>query len=459
MPDADFSLALCRTLAAWRYEDLPEAVLAMQKRCLADTLGVIGGAARAAGIAELNTRLVRWEAGGSATGLIGKHRFSPPSAALANGTAAHALDYDDIHDAARVHSGCVVLPAVLATAQDIGPVSGRDFLLALAVGTEMHARLGLAAHDSLSQGWHPTAIFGAMAGALAAAKVLRLDAERTCNALGIAYHQAAGSAQSAYDGVLTKRLGAGFAARDAVTSAALAADGLTGTPHALEGKAGFFALYMQGHVRPDQMAAGLGRDWRIAEYSLKPYPACRCNHGAIDLGIRLHDEGLAPAAVAEVEIRLSQANWTLVGKPYDAGLDSVVHAQFNAAYSFARALIDGRVGPRAYERPAIGDAAVAALAAKVRVIVDDTVAHDAMAPVKIDLRLADGRRLSVAGNALKGGADAPMSEREIQDKLRGCFEFGMDAPPAAADRLAETVFTLDEAPDAAAAICAAFPGP
>ena len=459
MTGNDFSLRLCETIAAWRYEDLPAPVLRMTKLCLADTLGVIGGAARTTGIAELNARIARWEAGGSATGLIGKRRFSPPSAALANATAAHALDYDDIHDTARVHSGCVVLPTVLACAEDMGMVSGRDFLLALAVGTEMHARLGLACHDSLSQGWHPTAIFGSMAGALAAAKLMQQDARRMCNALGIAYHQASGSAQSAYDGVLTKRLGPGFAARDAVMSAVLAADGLTGTPHSLEGKAGFFALYMQGRVRPGQMTEGLGNDWRIAEYSLKPYPACRCNHGAIALGIRLHDEGLDPASVSSVEIRMSEANWTLVGKPYDASIDSVVHAQFNAAYSFARALIDGRVGPRAYERPAIGETAVVALAAKVRVAVDDAVPKDAMAPVRIDLRLVDGRTLTLSGNTLKGSRDEPMSEREVQDKLRGCFEFGMDAPASAADRLADAIFTLEHASDAAAAIRAAFPGP
>jgi 2-methylcitrate dehydratase PrpD len=242
-------------------------------------------------------------------------------------------------------------------------------------------------------------------------------------------------------------------------SAALAADGLTGTPHSLEGKAGFFALYMQGRVRPVQMTEGLGSEWRIAEYSLKPYPACRCNHGAIALGIQLHDEGLDPASVAAVEIRMSEANWTLVGKPYDAGLDSVVHAQFNAAYSFARALVDGRVGPRAYERPAIGEAAVVALAAKVRVGVDDAVPKDAMAPVRIDLRLVDGRTLTLSGNTLKGSRDEPMSEREVQDKLRGCFEFGMDAPASAADRLADAIFSLEHASDAAAAIRTAFPGP
>lgn len=455
---ADLSLALCAQVAAWRYADLPAPVVRMLKRCLADTLGVIGGAARAAGMRELNLRLARWESGGAATGLIGKRRFSPPTAALANGAAAHALDYDDIHDGARVHSGCVVLPAVLACAEDRGGVSGKDFLLALAVGTELHARLGLACHESLAMGWHPTTIFGSMAAALAAGRVLGLNARGLGDALGIAFHQAAGSAQSAYDGVLSKRLGPGFAARDAVTSAFLAADGLTGTPSALEGKAGFFALYMRGEVRPEQLTDGLGSRWRIEEYSLKPYPACRCNHAAIALGIALHDEGLAADSVVSAEIRMSEANRTLVGKPYDASLDSVVHAQFNAAYSFARALVDGKVGPRSYERPAIGEPRVVALADRIRVLADPAIARDAMAPVRIALALADGRTMTVRGDTIKGGPEAPMTDREVLEKLRGCFEFGLDAPPAAADRLADTVFNLESEADAAAAIRTAFPG-
>lgn len=455
---ADFSLGLCAQAAAWRYEQLPAPVVRMVKLMLVDTLGVTGGAARAPGIAELNTRLARWESGGSATGLIGKRRFSPPAAALANGAAAHALDYDDTHDAARVHSGCVVLPAVLAAAEDAGNVSGRDFLLALALGAEFQARLGLACFNSLATGWHPTAIFGSLAAALAAGRVLGLGAVGLLNALGIACHQAGGSAQSAYEGALAKRLGAGFAARDAVTSAFLAADGLTGPREALEGKAGFFALHMRGELRPELLADELGSRWRIEEYSLKPYPACRCNHSAIGLGIKLHGEGLAACAVASGEIRMSQANWALVGKPYDAALASVVHAQFNAAYSFARALADGKVGPRSYEMPAIAEPAVAALAGRIRVLADPQIPHDAMEPVRITLTLKDGRTIAVRADTLKGGNQEPMSEREVLEKLRGCLEFGLDAPPGAADRLADTVFGLEKEADAAAAIRTAFPG-
>ena len=435
---------------------MPAPAARVAKLLLVDALAVIAGAARAPGIPELNARLARWEAAGSATGLIGKRRFSPPTAALANGAAAHALDYDDIHDAARVHSTCVVLPALLATAEDAGPVNGRDFLLALVVGSELHARLGLACHRSLAAGWHPTTVFGALAASVAAGRLLGLDPARLRDALGIACHQAGGSVQSAYDGAISKRLGPGFAARDAVLSAFLARDGLSGAREPLEGKAGFFALHARGEVKPELLTDGLGARWRIEEYGIKPYPACRCNHPAIGLALQLREEGLAPDAIEDVEIRMSDANWQLVGKPYDPSLDSVVHAQFNAAYSFARALADGRVGPASYERPAITEPAVVALARRVRVVRDAGIAPDAMAPVEVVIALRDGRSVTRAGSTIKGSAQEPMSEREVLDKLRDCLEFG-GYPPSVAERILAAGASLERATDAARALIAAFP--
>lgn len=124
-----YSLRLCEVLAAWRYEDLPPEVVRTVKLFVLDRLGVIGGAANARGIPELNRRLVQWERDEAATGLIGKHRYSPPSGALANGAAAHALEFDDMHDEARVHAYSVVLLATLASAEAVGGVSGRRFCL------------------------------------------------------------------------------------------------------------------------------------------------------------------------------------------------------------------------------------------------------------------------------------------------------------------------------------------
>jgi 2-methylcitrate dehydratase PrpD len=451
------SLRLCEAISRSRYDELPREVVSTLKLLILDALGVIAGAANAPGIPQLNQRLSRWEAGGSATGLIGKRRYSPPTAALANGAACHALDFDDQHDPARVHTNCVTLPALLATAEDAGPVSGADFLLAYAISAELHARLGLACYNSLGKGWHPTMIFGTLSAALGAGRLLKLDAEGLNNALGLAFHQASGSAQSMRDGVLSKRLGAGFAARAAVLGAFLGADGLSGTRRTLEGNAGLFALYERGEVKPELLFGGLGTNWRIPEYSFKPYPCCRCNHTAIGMGIALHEEGLKTEEVESIEVGLGHTNWLTVGEPYDAQRDSVVHAQFNISYSFARALADGRVDLRTYQKPAITDPAIAALASKIKVVSDPAIDATAIEPARVRLKLRGGHIIERATDAIKGSPQSPMSEEELTAKFRACFEFGLGAPRAQSDRLARVVFDLEKSADAAGDIATAFP--
>lgn len=451
------SRQLCEAVSSLRYEDLPPTVVASVKRLTIDALGVIGGAARAPGIAELNARLSRWEPSGSATGLLGARRLSPPTAALANGAAAHALDFDDLHDSARVHTSCVVLPTVLATAEDLGGASGKQVILAIAIGAEVHARLGLACFNSLGRGWHPTTVLGTLAAALSAGKLLGLDAQGLGNALGLGFHQASGSAQGMRDGVLAKRLGAGFAARAAVLAAFLARDGLTGTRRTLEGDAGLFALYERGEVKPERLLDGWGRRWHVSEYSFKPYPGCRCNHTAIGLGIGFHREGVRAGDVAGIEIGLGNVNWLTVGQRYDPQLKSVVHAQFNVAYSFARALLDGKVDLFTYEQDAIEDPRVLALTSVTTVLDDARIDAHAIEPARVSLRLKNNRTLEVSSASMKGGPAEPMSDAELAEKLAGCLAFGLDTPRAQAERLVEAVRSIEDAADAIAALLRAFP--
>jgi 2-methylcitrate dehydratase PrpD len=457
MSDQDLSLDLCAAVAEWRYEQLPPEVVATSKALLLDTLGVIGGARKAPGIPELNARLSRWESSGSATGLVGKYRYSPPTAALANGAAAHALDFDDQHDPARVHTSCVVLPTLLATAEDIGGVSGRDFLVAFAIGAELHARLGLACYNSLGKGWHPTMVFGTLAASVAAGRLLKLDTQGLANAIGLAYHQTSGSAQSMRDGVLSKRLGAGFAARNAVTAAALAAEGITGTRRTLEGNAGLFALYERGEVNSELLTRELGVSWRVAEYSIKPYPCCRCNHAAIGLGIRLHGQGIRAEDIERVEIRMGEVNWLTVGEPYDVSRDSVVHAQFNAAYSFARALRDGRVDLETYTKPAIADPAIVSLTRVILVVADPSIDSTAIEPARVTLTLKSGRVLELSSDTIKGSPQEPMTPAELQAKFTASLKFGLDARGEDAEKLAGTIAGLEAFEDVGSAIAQAFP--
>ena len=458
MASDNLSRELCEIVAAWRYETLPEAVVSTAKALMLDTLGVIGGAAAAPGIPALNARLAKWETSGSATALTARRKLSPPSAALANGAAAHAHDFDDQHDPARVHTSCVVLPALLATAEDVGNVAGRDFVLAMAIGAELHARLGLACYNSLGKGWHPTMVFGTLAASVAAGRLLGLGADGLQNALGMAFHQASGSAQSMRDGVISKRLGAGFAARNAVVGAFLAADGLTGTRRTLEGNAGLFALYERDEVKIDVLMDGLGTTWRTPEYSFKPYPCCRCNHTPIGLGIRLHDEGIRAEDVARVEVRMGHVNWLTVGEPYDVSRESVVHAQFNAAYSFARALADGRVNLQTYTKAAIVDPRIVALAGVTQAISDPAIDATAIEPARVKVTLKSGRVVDTASETIKGSPDEPMTAHELTGKLRACLDFGLGADAAKADRLAGTIANLERQSDAGRAIVDAFPG-
>lgn len=452
-----YTRELCDTIAGWNYDRLPAEVVSTSKALILDTLGAIAGASHAPGIPELLARLSRWEQAGSATGLIGLRRFSPPTAALANGAAAHALDFDDQHDPARVHTSCVVLPALLATAEDAAPVSGRDFILAFAIGAELHARLGLACHNSLGRGWHPTMVSGTVAASIAAGRLLGLDGEHIANGLGFAYHQASGSAQSMRDGVLSKRIGAGFASRAAVLGAFLGADGLTGTRRTLEGNAGLFALYEGNDVHPQRLTDGLGERWRVPEYSFKPYPCCRCNHTAIGLGIGLHARGIRPADVASIEIRIGHVNWLTVGTPYDPARNDVVHAQFNIAYGFARALLDGQVGLESYLKSVISAPEVGVLTSKTTIVDDPSIDPTAIEPARVKVVLAGGEVIEVGSDTIKGSPQEPMTRDEQRAKLRGCLRFGLDAGDAAADRLADAVDRLEAAPDAARALIDAFP--
>ena len=460
LPDG-YSRALCATVAGWTYDTLPAKVVQTTKALILDTLGVIGGAATAPGIAELNARLARWEKTGAATGLIGKRRYSPPTAAMANGAAAHALDFDDQHDPARVHTSAVVLPTLLATAEDLSaegkPVSGKDFILAYAIGAELHARLGLACYNSLGKGWHPTMIFGTVAAGIAAGKLLKLDTNGLANALGMAFHQASGSAQSMRDGVLSKRLGPGFAARNAVMGAFLAADGLTSTRGTLEGNAGLFALYERNEVKPELLTDGLGTDWRVAEYSFKPYPCCRCNHTPIGIGIELHQQGITPAEVATIEIGMGNVNWLTVGAPYEPARNEVVHAQFNTSYSFARAFADGKVDLHSYRKPAITDSSIAAIAAIIKVVDDPAINPTAIEPARVKLTLKSGKVIELKRDTIKGSPQDPMNDAEMRAKVRGCLEFGLGASAADVERLADVVAALDTSADAAKSILDAFP--
>ncbi|WP_020187835.1 MmgE/PrpD family protein [Methylopila sp. 73B] len=439
---------IASTLAALRHADLPDDVVGVVKLFTLDTLGVIGGAARAPGMSELLAALTEWETSGKATLLLSGAGANPATAALANGAAAHSLDFDDQHDQARIHAFCVVLPAVLAAIEAKRDVSGREALTALAVGVELFCRLGLACYNSLGKGWHPTTALGSISAAAAAAKIFGLDAEKTLHALALAFVQLSGTTQFIADGALAKRVGPGFAARSGLLAAQMAKHGVTGPYRFLEGQAGLFELYERGEVRPDLLTEGLGETWRIRELSMKPYPCCRCVHTVIQLALDLRAEGIKPADVAHGVIELGKVNRKIVGSAFDRTHPSpVVHAQFNAAYAFAAALVDGKVDIATFtpDRIRADDVAFAALFESVDAL---DMEPTAVPPARVRLQLTSGRAVEVVRWTMKGAPDDPMSLEETVAKFRSCLRWGMNARDADMSALERAIMSLDAQPDA-----------
>ena len=211
-------------------------------------------------------------------------RLPAPQAALLNASMGHALDFDDTLDTGgSIHPGVSVLASVLAAADTLGGVSGRDVLLAVALGLDMSCRIALA--STLDRGWHRTAAIGVFGATAAAGKLMELTAEQMLHAFGIAYSHAAGNRQCILDGALTKRMQAGQAASAGVFSAVLAQTGFTGAHNIFNGRFGFLELYQPNGHEASLLLRDLGAVFCGEALSYKPYPCGRPLHAAIDAAL------------------------------------------------------------------------------------------------------------------------------------------------------------------------------
>ena len=234
---------------------------------------------------------------------FGRH-LAAADAALVNGVAAHALDYDDV--GMDGHPSAVLTPAILAEGWALD-VSGSEAIAAYVAGYEVWALLQELEPGHLHErGFHPTAIWGALATAAACARLNRLTAEETRNAIAIAASLAAGVV--ANFGTMTKPLHVGRTAQAGVLAARLAKSGFTGSPDALEHAAGFMHAHSpSGTPEVNRGNWQLGREWRLPKYgiNIKRYPMCYATHRSIDAMLDLvHDRDLAPDAVGEVHVRI-----------------------------------------------------------------------------------------------------------------------------------------------------------
>ncbi|XVQ09648.1 MmgE/PrpD family protein [Spirillospora sp. CA-255316] len=438
---------LASNWAGLGYDDIPGDVVAGVKDHILDTLAVaMRGATTGEAMSVINALAgVQDTSSGSlvwGTGL----RLTPAQAALANGTSAHARDFDD--GGGPGHAGSTVLPAALAVAEATG-CDGRALITATIAGYDIGYRAlqalgGFAAHTD--RGWHSTGTMGSLAAAAAAAKCLGLDAGRYADALGIAGSFTGGVWAFKDDGAMTKRLHPGKAGETGVDAAIFAQAGITGPRRLFEaGWGGLFATYNGGDGFPDAALKDIGVDFNVASSYLKPYACCRGCHSAVDVVMSLLDSRAIRAEDVR-GIRIT-AGETAINMLSADPVETVFDAQFSLPYAVSLALCGGRLGLDEYEPPRVGDPRVQGTLAKISMHVDPRIQIED--GPRLDIELMDGESITLeAGNptTAKGSAQNPMSHDEVVAKAMALVEpFGPDA----AKELVHAVERLDRAPDVA----------
>ncbi|QIG54563.1 MmgE/PrpD family protein [Altererythrobacter sp. BO-6] len=267
-PASDAIVAVADYMLGLRYEAISSAVLQVTRTELFGAVSVGLGGRNEDGMRQL--RELASELGGKGEAVIWGSPLRVPAhdAVRINAAMVHSLEFDDTFGCGFLHPSAITFPAAFAVDDMVGGISGREFLAASTAAIDVACRLSIASQpgvDGFTAGWHNTTMIGYLSTALLAARLMKLSDEQTINAVGIAYHQAAGNSQSHIDSALTKRLGPGFASSAGVLAARLAAKGVSGPAGVLEGKKGWWQQYHKGNYSRALMFDGLGRDFPAME--------------------------------------------------------------------------------------------------------------------------------------------------------------------------------------------------
>jgi 2-methylcitrate dehydratase PrpD len=359
------------------------------------------------------------------------HRAAAGDAALANGVAAHALDFDDMCFVSLAHPSCALVPAILA-AGEISQASGGAVLDGYVVGFEVECRLGVVMNPRHyhERGWHCTSSIGTVGAAAAAARVLGLTPTETMHARGIAASAACGLKENI--GTMVKPLHAGMAARNGLMAARLAQQGLTASEQALDGSQGYLVA-MDSERQASALAdviADLGVRWEILDsgITVKLYPSCAATHPPLDILLDLKRRHALTAELIDlIEVEVDSMTPRLLIHPRPAtGLE----AKFSMPFCAATAIVSGHPGVDTFEPSQINEPRIQALMPRVTLRTDPS--FDSAPPLsqaRVTIRLRDGR--TVVGQA-DGARGYPgrLSEEELAAKFLTCAQRSL--PPSAA---------------------------
>ena len=421
--DREITRTLGGFAANLSYEDLSPEVVDWAKYLCLDFAGVTLNGSTTDSAKSVVNALRDLGRSGPAVIVGTPYRVLPEYASMANGTAFHSIEMDDVNNEASLHPGVVAFPTALSVA-DLAPVSGKDFITAVVAGYDVIVRLGRALKpaEHYGRGFHPTGTCGAFGAAAVAGRLLGLEGDAFLHALGIAGSQAAGSMEYLAEGAWTKRLHPGWASHSGTWAALLAKHGYIGPTTILEGRDGFLQGY-SGDPDPSLVLKDLSEEYQITRTGVKPHSCCRYKQGPIDCLLDLKNTyGLDPSDVEEVAVGVLSAGYKLISAPEEekAHPKTVVDMQFSMPFGAAVALTYGRASLAEYAPGMPDRPEVRRIMPLVTSVIDPEL--EAHFPKEFrawaEVSTSDGRRLRSDIRYPKGDPENALSWEEMKDKFR-----------------------------------------
>lgn len=406
------------------YDALTHDVVDRVKYLVLDFIGVAARGALSESSGPLQKYILNFDEARDGAVVIGTHlKASPSYAAMANGTAAHSLELDDVVNEASLHPAVAIMPAALAAAHLAG-CSAKELIAAIATGYEVMIKLGVALDPAAhyARGFHPTGTCGTMGAAITAAKILKLDQKAMINALGIAGSQAAGSMEFLSDGAFTKRLHPGWAAHSGIIAALLARENFTGPGTIIEGRFGFLHAYSSGS-KSGKVLQDWGDPWEVLRTSIKPHACCRYKQGPIDGILKIvRENNIDASQIEKVIIGILKAGFALIAEPEEqkSNPKSVVDAQFSMPFGAAVAILYGKATLDEYTLESINSARVRKLMKKISCVEDPELEKEFPKkwPAAVTLLTKDGKTYSSRIDYPKGDPENSLTWDELIDKFR-----------------------------------------
>ncbi len=427
MTEARVEQILAQFVTDGKFEEIPPEAVATARNVVLTVMGTIIAGSNVTGIKTLVDKVRDWGGKKEATILMHGVRVPAQNAAFVNSTIARALDFDDAFIPGP-HFGASTIPTAIAVTELIGGCSGKEFLTALILGSEVSARLNL--NEEQYGGFDPTGICSVFASSAIAGRLLRLNPKQMQNALALAFNRCSGSFQSHISGSLAVRLNQGFASQNGIVSAQLAQINMTGPIDFLSGIYGYFHLYGKDKSSAEGTVNGLGKQYKFVNTVFKKYPSCGATQASTDAILALISEhNLSPEEISSVDVQVTPGTYRLAGKRFEIGDNPRVDGQFNIQYCVANALLRRSSRLEHFDEAAVKESKISDMTNKISVSGEPALNARGHTALTMQVKTTGGMLYSKSVDIASGFPGNPLTRDDHIDRFRGCIEYARDYYP------------------------------